>query len=63
MPGNPDAAAVEALLRARQPALVTYSGWQTIDRHERALGEPAGRPRVKLTRIDELLRVAATEEP
>jgi ferredoxin/flavodoxin---NADP+ reductase len=62
-PSTPDAGAIEELLRARQPELVTYSGWEAIDRHERALGEPAGRPRVKLTRIDELLRVAAAEQP
>ncbi len=63
IPANPDPATVEALLRSRQPQLVTYAGWQAIDRHERALGEPAGRPRVKLTRIDQLLRVAAEEQP
>jgi ferredoxin/flavodoxin---NADP+ reductase len=63
LPSTPDADAVEALLRSRQPRLVTYSGWEAIDRHERALGERTGRPRVKLTRIDELLRVAAAEEP
>ncbi len=63
VPTTPDAASVEALLRSRQPKLVTYSGWEAIDRHERALGEPAGRPRVKLTRIEELLRVAAEERP
>jgi ferredoxin/flavodoxin---NADP+ reductase len=51
------------MLNARQPALVTYQGWEGIDRHERAAGEPAGRPRVKLTRIDEMLRVAASEDP
>ena len=62
-PPTPDADAVEALLRTRQPELVTYAGWEAIDRHERALGEPAGRPRVKLTRIEQLLRVAADEEP
>jgi ferredoxin--NADP+ reductase len=62
-PSTPDASAVEALLRSRQPELVTYSGWEAIDRRERALGEPAGRPRVKLTRIDELLQAAAAEEP
>jgi ferredoxin--NADP+ reductase len=56
---TPDAAAVEQLLRARQPELVTYAGWESIDRYERALGEPTGRPRVKLTRIEEMLRVAA----
>ncbi|HEX4348207.1 MAG TPA: NADP oxidoreductase, partial [Vicinamibacterales bacterium] len=53
-----DADAVLELLLQRRPDLVTYAGWQLIDEHERALGEPAGRPRVKLTRIDELLRVA-----
>ncbi len=63
LPSRPNAAAVEALLRSRQPELVTYSGWEAIDIHERALGQPAGRPRVKLTSIDELLRVAAAEEP
>ncbi len=54
---------VEELLRSRQPQLVTYTGWEAIDRHERALGEQAGRPRVKLTRIEQLLEVAAREEP
>jgi ferredoxin--NADP+ reductase len=63
IPDTPDPDAIEALLRARQPALVTYSGWEAIDRHERSLGEPSGRPRVKLTRIDELLQVAASERP
>jgi ferredoxin/flavodoxin---NADP+ reductase len=62
-PDTPDPGAIEALLRDRQPDLVTYSGWESIDRHERALGEPSGRPRVKLTRLDELLRVAASEQP
>jgi ferredoxin--NADP+ reductase len=63
LPSAPDAGSVEALLRSRQPDLVTYAGWEAIDRHERALGEAADRPRVKLTSIEELLRVAAAEEP
>jgi ferredoxin--NADP+ reductase len=62
-PASPDRSAVEAVVRARQPAVVTYSGWREIDRHERALGEAAGRPRVKLTRIEEMLRIAAAEVP
>jgi ferredoxin--NADP+ reductase len=62
-PGTPDAEALERLLRERQPDVVTYEGWEAIDRHEQALGEPFGRPRVKLTRIEEMLRVAASEEP
>ncbi len=63
VPSEPDAAAVEELLRSRQPELITYAGWETIDRHERSLGEVSGRPRVKLTSIEELLRVAAAESP
>jgi len=62
-PSAPDADAVRELFEARQPDLVTYDGWLEIDRHERARGEPEGRPRIKLTRIDEMLRVAASESP
>jgi ferredoxin--NADP+ reductase len=62
-PTDPDPQAIEHLLSVRVPELVTYEGWSEIDRHEQALGEPHGRPRVKLTRIEELLRVAAGETP
>jgi ferredoxin/flavodoxin---NADP+ reductase len=62
-PAEPDPQAIEHLLRERLPALVTYEGWSEIDRHEQSLGEPHGRPRVKLTRIEELLQVAAGETP
>jgi ferredoxin/flavodoxin---NADP+ reductase len=55
---RPTAQEVLERLRERQPRLVEYDGWQAIDRHERRLGEPAGRPRVKLTRIQELLGAA-----
>ena len=47
--------ALEAFIRARQPELVDYEGWVRIDRHEQGLGEPLGRPRVKLARLEELL--------
>jgi ferredoxin/flavodoxin---NADP+ reductase len=62
-PPIPDPVELQATLRARQPELVTYAGWSEIDRHERERGESAGRPRVKLTRIEEMLRVAAEELP
>ncbi|MFZ1155301.1 MAG: FAD-dependent oxidoreductase [Solirubrobacteraceae bacterium] len=62
-PSEADREAIERLLRKRVPALITYEGWSEIDRHEQSLGEPHGRPRVKLTRIEELLRVAAGESP
>jgi ferredoxin/flavodoxin---NADP+ reductase len=63
VPAAPDATATAQLVRERQPEVVTYEGWEAIDRHERSLGEPAGRPRVKLTRIEELLRAAAAQVP
>lgn len=62
-PSDPDRETIERLLRERVPAIVTYEGWSEIDRHEQSLGEPHGRPRVKLTRIEELLQVAAGETP
>ncbi|MFM9032799.1 MAG: FAD-dependent oxidoreductase [Mycobacterium sp.] len=46
-----------AWLAAQQPALITGDHWLAIDAHERAAGEPHGRPRVKLARVDDLLRV------
>ncbi len=47
--------ALEQFVRERQPQLVDYGDWLAIDNRERALGEPAGRPRVKLTTVAELL--------
>jgi ferredoxin/flavodoxin---NADP+ reductase len=49
-----DAAAVGAWLRGAAPGVVEWDGWEAIDEHERGLGEPAGRPRVKLVRLAEL---------
>jgi ferredoxin--NADP+ reductase len=60
-PPSPDPEAIEELLLLRRPDLITYEGWSEIDRHERGLGEPHGRPRVKLTRIEEMLRIAAEQ--
>jgi ferredoxin/flavodoxin---NADP+ reductase len=57
-PLAPAREATEAWLRARVPGLVTWSGWQAIDRNETAAGEPHGRPRVKFVRVPEMLAVA-----
>ncbi|GAC1439905.1 MAG: FAD-dependent oxidoreductase [Solirubrobacteraceae bacterium] len=50
---------IEPLVLERQPHAVSYDDWAAIDTHERGLGEPAGRPRVKLTSLEELLAVRA----
>jgi ferredoxin--NADP+ reductase len=51
-PGEGD---LEELLVERGLPFIEYAGWEAIDEHERALGEPHGKPRVKLCTWDELL--------
>lgn len=50
--------ALNRLLRARQPEAVDAAGWQAIDAVEVALGQSAGRPRVKFTSVAEMLTAA-----
>jgi ferredoxin--NADP+ reductase len=57
------AEAVEALLAERGASPVLYDGWTSIDRVEKAAGEPHGRPRAKLVTWDELLEAAAERVP
>jgi ferredoxin--NADP+ reductase len=54
---RPSAQIMADWLHDRQPRLVTGEHWAAIDAHERGLGAPALRPRVKLTRVAELLAV------
>ena len=49
---------VDAFLLERGCSLVEYAGWEAIDTAERGLGEPHGRPRIKLVTWDELLQTA-----
>ncbi|MEX3648983.1 4Fe-4S binding protein [Mycolicibacterium porcinum] len=53
------AAALEKLVRTRQPAMVDAAGWQAIDAAEIVRGG-ADRPRDKFTSVDEMVAVAAT---
>jgi ferredoxin--NADP+ reductase len=60
---EPTASADELLARLRASGqVVDYAGWEAIDAHERGLGEPAARPRVKLVKREELLALAAAEQ-
>jgi ferredoxin--NADP+ reductase len=54
--------ALEELLRERRPDYVSFEGWEAIDGAERERGEPQGRPRVKFTRVDEMVEVASQAE-
>ncbi|HEX8976620.1 MAG TPA: FAD-dependent oxidoreductase [Solirubrobacteraceae bacterium] len=55
--GSGEPEAIAAWLDERVPDHVTWEGWEAIDVHEARLGEPEGRPRVKLVRLEELIRV------
>jgi ferredoxin/flavodoxin---NADP+ reductase len=52
-----DPSAVEMLLRERGVDYVTYRDWQILDQHEVAAGRAAGRPRVKVTTVPEMMAV------
>jgi ferredoxin--NADP+ reductase len=52
---EPAPAAIDALLVGRGVRVVDFAGWQRLDRVEIERGRPAGRPRVKLGSIAEML--------
>jgi ferredoxin--NADP+ reductase len=54
-PPEPEVVAAERLVRLRQPHYVSYPDWLRLDALEVSQGRAAGRPRVKLTRVDEML--------
>ena len=60
--GGDDPDAILAVLNDRAPDHIVYDHWQAIDEIERSAGEPHGRPRVKLTRREELLEAARNAE-
>jgi ferredoxin--NADP+ reductase len=53
-----DSDEVSEWLRSRASDVVSWEGWQAIDAHERAAGEPHGRPRVKVVTLEQLLELA-----
>ncbi|GAA4734039.1 FAD-dependent oxidoreductase [Nocardioides endophyticus] len=53
---DPDA--IVAQLAERGVAVTTWSGWERLDAHEVALGEAAGRERIKVVPREEMLRIA-----
>lgn len=55
---NDSSMGIAAWLAERKPDLVTAEGWRLIDAAERAAGEQAGRPRIKLCHTRDLLSVA-----
>lgn len=54
-PESPDESAITDLLDSRGVQYTTVEGWHALDGHEIALGEPAGRARIKVVPREEML--------
>jgi ferredoxin--NADP+ reductase len=54
-PAAPDRASIDRLLASRRVRVVDWAGWQRLDALEKERGAALGRPRLKFTRIDEML--------
>lgn len=58
---QPDPAAIDALLEERQIQVVTIDGWRILDRLETENGKALDKPRVKFTRIQDMLAALRAE--
>jgi len=58
---NRDPDKIIALLRERNIDYVTYEQWKILDQFEVARGTQQGRPRVKITRVPEMLEIIRQE--
>jgi ferredoxin--NADP+ reductase len=54
-PAHPEPAAMEELIRQRQPRYVTYPDWLRLNEIEVARGKELGRPRLKFTQVEDML--------
>ncbi len=59
-PESPEPEAIPGLLSDRRVRFVTFDDWRRLDAAERAEGERQGRPRVKVVRVEEMLRIMDT---
>lgn len=56
-----DEDAVPALLAEREVPFTTIEGWHRLDEHELALGEAAGRTRIKVVPREDMTRISRAE--
>ena len=57
-PEHPEEQAIIDLLRSRGVEFTNLDGWHNLDAHELALGETAGRTRVKVVPRDEMVAIS-----
>ncbi|MBX3080423.1 MAG: FAD-dependent oxidoreductase [Anaerolineae bacterium] len=51
---------IEALIKQRQPDYVTFADWQLLDQVEVNNGQAEGRPRIKFSRIEDMIAAIKT---
>ncbi len=56
-PEDPSIEAAAALVGEREPEAISYHQWQAIDAEEVSKGEAQGRPRIKFTRVADMIGV------
>ncbi|MGB3714770.1 MAG: FAD-dependent oxidoreductase [Candidatus Promineifilaceae bacterium] len=54
-PSQPNGASFETFINDRQPDYFSFADWQRLDELEREQGAAIGRPRIKFTRVDEMI--------
>lgn len=52
-----DVSSIDALLAERRVQVTSWADWQTLDKVEQERGAASGRPRVKITNVDEMLSI------
>jgi ferredoxin--NADP+ reductase len=57
-PAEPSEEAISALLDSRGVEYTNLDGWRRLDDHEKSLGTPHGRERIKVVDREEMLRVS-----
>ncbi|MCI2957307.1 FAD-dependent oxidoreductase [Agromyces atrinae] len=60
-PESPSEESVVELLESRGIAYTDLDGWHRLDEHEKALGEPEGRARIKVVPRDEMVEISRGE--
>ena len=58
-PAHPSAEAAELFIRERQPMYFSYADWLFLNEFEVSKGEAIGRPRLKLSRIQDMIEARA----
>lgn len=57
-PQDSDPASIERLIKERNARYISYEKWQKVDSLEQECGQKQGRPRIKFTGIEEIIKAA-----